>query len=282
MPADQARVSIWDRGFLFGDSVYEVMRIYAGRVWLEESHFLRLRRSLASLEMPTVDIERLAARVHKTVQASEVGDGTVYLQITRGCAVPRRHAFPDPPVTPTELVVVRPYDDGLTARKRLNGVSVISIPDQRWGRCDVKSTNLLANVLANEAAHRAGAYEAVLVEPDGQVSEATHSSVLWVRNGRLGGTPEGPGILPGTTRGHILKLAVQERVAFAPDRVTIHELATASEVMLVGTTIEVLPVISIDGAPIADAKPGPITRRLQGALQASIRAWIEGHSSPDS
>jgi D-alanine transaminase len=278
MPADQAKVPIWDRGFLFGDSVYEVLRLYSGRMWLEDAHFLRLRRSLGALEMPAVDLDDLKDRVHRTIRASNVSEGTVYIQITRGVA-PRTHAFPAPPVPPTQLIVVRPYDDGPTAQMRDQGVALISLPDQRWGRCDVKSTNLLANVLANEAAHRAGAYEAVLISDDGLVSEATHSSVLWVRDNRLGGTPEGPAILPGTTRGHILKLAALEGIPFAPGRISLTELATASEILLVGTTIEVLPVIALDGAPIGDGQPGPIARRLQQANQASVRAWLSSRTT---
>ncbi len=110
MPVEQARVPVWDRGFLFGDSVYEVCRIYRGRCWLEAEHFARLRRSLRELEFPPVDLDRLVDRIHRTIAASGIEEGTVYMQITRGVA-PRSHAFPDPPVPPTELIVVRPYDD---------------------------------------------------------------------------------------------------------------------------------------------------------------------------
>src|SRR5262245_50225565 len=110
MPVDQARIPIWDRGFLFGDAVYEVMRVYQGRCWLEESHLGRLRRSLTSMEFPEVDLTELAARTNRTIAASGVREGTAYLHLTRGVA-PRAHAFPDPPVPPTELIVVRTYDD---------------------------------------------------------------------------------------------------------------------------------------------------------------------------
>jgi D-alanine transaminase len=201
MPVEQARVPVWDRGFLFGDSVYEVWRTYRGRCWLEPEHLARLRRSLKEMEFPAVDLERLMDRVHRTVAQSEIKEGTVYVQITRGVA-PRVHVFPDPSVPPTELIVVRPYDDAPTARLRAAGASMISQTDIRWKRCDVKSTNLLGNVLAIEAARRAGCQEAVLVDDDGLVTEATHSSLIWVRDGRLEGTPEGHEILPGMTRQH--------------------------------------------------------------------------------
>lgn len=274
MPADEARVPIWDRGFLFGDAVYEVYRLYDGRCWIETSHTARLRRSLAELEFPPVDFERLEDRSQRTIEASGVKEGILYIQITRGVA-PRTHAFPNPPVPPTELIVVRPYDDGPTAKLRETGVAVKSEPDQRWGRCDCKTVNLLGNVLANEAAVRQGAHEAVLYKADGTVTEATHSSLLWVRDGRLQATPEGHEILPGTTRSWALKLAEREGIPFDATTVRLDELARCDEVLLAGTTIEVLPVVQLDGKPIANGQPGPITRRLQNAFGRSLRQWLE-------
>jgi D-alanine transaminase len=220
-----------------------------------------------------VDLDRLAERVRRTASASGIEEGTVYIQLTRGVA-PRLHAFPDPPLPATELIVVRPYDDGPTAVLRESGVAAISQPDQRWGRCDIKTTNLLANVLANQAAHAAGAYEAVLVNRDGLVTEATHSSLLWVRGGRLEGTPEGPAILPGTTRKEVLRLAAREAIPFAEAEITLEELLGVEELFLAGTTIEVLPVVRVDEVPIADGRPGPITARLQAAFRRAIDAWL--------
>ena len=274
MPADRARVPIWDRGFLFGDSVYEVFRLYGGRLWLEAEHDARLERSLLEMEFPPIDLGRLAGRIEATIDASGILEGTVYIHVTRGVA-PRLHAFPGPEVEPTELIVVRPYDDAATARLRETGVATITAPDLRWKRCDVKSTNLLANVLANEAAHRSGAYEALLVQPDGRVTEATHSSVLWVRDGRLEGTPEGPGILPGTTRGLILRLAEEAGIPFAEAEITLPELLEADEVLLAGTTIEVLPVVRIDEAIVSGGRPGPIAGRLQDGYRRAVARWLE-------
>jgi D-alanine transaminase len=272
MPVEQARVPVWDRGFLFGDSVYEVWRTYGGRCWLEPEHLARLRRSLKELEFPQVDLERLMDRLHRTLAASGIKEGTVYVQITRGVA-PRAHAFPDPSVPPTELIVVRPYDDTATAQLREFGASMISHPDLRWKRCDVKSTNLLGNVLALETARRAGCQEAVLVDSAGFVTEATHSSLLWVRNGRLEGTPEGHEILPGMTRQHVLRLAVGARIPFEATRITLPDLFAAEEVILFGTTIEVLPVVRIDDRKIGEGRPGPIARRLGTALHQELAGW---------
>ncbi|HEU5118009.1 MAG TPA: aminotransferase class IV, partial [Isosphaeraceae bacterium] len=223
---EDAKVSIWDRGFLFGDAVYEVCRIYQGRCWLEDEHMARLKRSLREMRIEGLDIDRLYRRMHDTISRSGIEEGTIYVQITRGVA-PRLHAFPDPRVPPTELIVVRPYDDSRTAEKRASGVSVVSRPELRWGRCDVKSTNLLANVVAYQEAAEQGGTEAVLVKPDGTVTEASHSSLLWVRDGQLEGTPEGPGILPGTTRLGVLRLAEAARVPFREITISLQELKHA-------------------------------------------------------
>jgi D-alanine transaminase len=274
MPVDQARVPIWDRGFLFGDSVYEVFRLYQGCCWLEDEHLARLRRSLAAIEITMPDLDdQFVARLHRTISTSGIQEGTAYVQITRG-VFPRVHAFPTPPVPPTELIVVRAYDDEPVARLREEGVGAISRPDLRWKLCDLKTTNLLPNLLANEAAHRAGCYEAILVDDSGLVTEGTHTSVLWVRDGRLEGTPEGHGILPGTTRQLIIRLCDEVGIPFAATQVTLRDLIEADEVMLVGTSTEVLSIVRIDDQVVADGTPGPLSRRLQAAYRAAVERWL--------
>ena len=274
LPADEATVPIWDRGFLFGDSVYEVLRLYAGRCFIEADHRERLARSLREMRFAGVDLDALWSRMHATIGRSGVAEATVYIQVTRGVA-PRKHAFPGPGVPPTELIVVKPYDDAETARHRQVGVPVVTYEDIRWRRCDVKSTNLLANVLANEAAHEAGGYEAILVGPGDEVSEATHSSLLWARGGRLEATPEGPGILPGTTRREVVRIAEAAGIPFDEATITLQELGSVDELILTGTTVEVMPVAAVDGRPVGDGRPGPITRRLQSGFRASISRLIE-------
>jgi D-alanine transaminase len=225
------------------------------------------------MEFPEVDLDRLLDRIRRTIDTSNVKEGTAYIHITRGVA-PRAHAYPKPPVPPTELIVVRPYDDGPTAAKREAGVGVVSRPDLRWKRCDVKSSNLLANVVALESANRAGAYEALLVDHDGLVTEATHSSVLWVRNGRLEATPNDANILPGMTRFLTQMLAESVEIPFAEAQVTLDEFLKVDEAILAGTTIEVLPIIQVDGQPIGDGRPGPITRKLQAAYKLAVEMWL--------
>jgi D-alanine transaminase len=273
MPVDQARIPVWDRGFLFGDAVYEVFRLYQGRCWLETEHVARLRRSLAAIEIDAGDLDTLMERVRRTIEASGIKEGTAYVHITRGVS-PRAHAFPSPAVPPTELIVIRPYDDTTLARLRVQGVDAISHLDQRWKLCDLKTTNLLPNVLANEAAHRAGCFEAILVDEHGVVSEATHTSVIWVRDGRLEGTPEGHGILPGTTRQLILRLCNAREIPFSPTRVTLSELIAADEVILVGTTCEVLSIVKIDGRGVGEGVPGPISVALQAAYRDAVERWL--------
>jgi D-alanine transaminase len=274
VPIERAFIPVWDRGFLFGDSVYEVFRMYGARRWLEAEHLARLKRSLKELEFPEIDLHRLVERMDRIVAQSGVREGTVYVQVTRGVA-PRAHAFPVPPVPPTEVIVVRPYDDGPAAALRQSGARMISQPDIRWKRCDIKSTNLLANVLASEAARRAGCHEAVLVDSEGFVTEATHSSLLWVRRGgRLEGTPEGHEILPGMTRGLVLRLLEPTEISFVSTRVTLSELKGASEVILVGTTYEVLPVIEIDGSTIGVGAAGPLAQRLGNLYRLEVDRWL--------
>ncbi|WP_250847193.1 aminotransferase class IV [Aquisphaera insulae] len=273
MPVEEAKVSVWDRGFVFGDAVYEVFRMYRGRCFLEAEHLARLARSLKELKFPGCDLDRLMDRVRATIAASGILEGTLYVQITRGVA-PRSHPFPSPPVPPTEVIIVRPYDDRPTQAAREAGVRLISLPDLRWKRCDIKSTNLLANVLAIEEAHRAGAFEAVLVDDAGLVTEATHSSILWVRDGILEGTPEGNEILPGMTRKLVLHLTESLGIPFRGTHVRLEELKGADEVILVATTSEVVPVTRIDDAAIGSGSPGPVAKRLHGAYEAAVEAWL--------
>ena len=283
MPIEEAKVPVWDRGFIFGDAIYEVFRLFEGRLWLEAEHVDRLRRSLAEMEFPPVDLDTADATGSAgRSPTSEVTEArTAYIQVTRGVA-PRAHAFPDPPVPPTELIIIKAYDDTATARApREAGVSVISHPDLRWGRCDVKSTNLLGNVLALEHAKRAGAYEAILVDRDGLVTEATHSSVLWVRDGRLEGTPRaGPRSFPGRS-------GTSSRSALTPDaghpvrRDSRHARRVgraATRSCCSGRRSRVLPVVSIVGqSRRRRASPG---RSAGGSRRRIRRSGSRRHGSP--
>ncbi len=178
---------------------------------MEREHFDRLARSLAAIRIGGVDVDRLRRRMHETIAAGGFGECVVYLQVSRGSAYPRKHAFPKAAV-PLELLWVDEYDDARTAQLREHGAGVITQPDMRWHRCDIKSTNLLANVLTNQAAAEAGAAEAILYLPDGTLTEASHSSFFWVTEGSLCTTPHDANILPGITRTVVLRLAERARV----------------------------------------------------------------------
>jgi D-alanine transaminase len=273
LPLDEVRIPALDRGFLFGDAVYEVLRVYHGKPWLEREHFDRLARSLAAIRIGGVDVERLRRRMHETIDAGGFGECVVYLQVTRGAAFPRRHAFPAS-VLPLELLWVEEYDDTKYARLRETGTGVVTYPDQRWHRCGIKSTNLLANVLANQAANEAGAAEALLYLPDGTLTEASHSSFFWVQGGGLCTTPHDANILPGITRTMVLRLTERARVPVRECYLKRDGLAGVDELFLTGTTSEVLPVTRVDGRPVGGGAPGPVTRKLQAAHAEAVREFL--------
>jgi D-alanine transaminase len=273
MPLAQARVSVLDRGFLFGDGVYEVLRVYGGRPWLADEHFARLGRSLEAIRIAGVDLERLRRWMAQTIAAGPFREALVYIQVTRGQA-PRGHAFPAG-VRPLELLWVQeigdPYDG-----KRDAGVAVTLQPDLRWARCDIKSVNLLGNVLALQAARETGCAEAILVRADGSLSEGSHTSLFGVRGGTLITAPNGPEILPGVTRKLVLDFAGRLGIPVQERALHRDELGGVDELFLSGTTAEVLPVVSVDGRPVRDGKPGPVTRRFQQAYNEAVQKFLSG------
>jgi D-alanine transaminase len=273
MPLTEAKVPVLDRAFLFGDAIYEVLRVYSGKPWLEAEHFARLARSLDAVRITGVDVERLRRRSRETLAASKVAEALIYLQVTRGVA-PRAHAFPTG-VAPTELIWISEFSDTY-APDRENGCAVHLFPDVRWERCDIKSVNLLANVLANQAAKEAGCLEAVLYLPDGTITEASHSSFCWVRNGTLHGTPNSHAILPGTTRGSVAGLAARAGVLFVEASLHRDELGAVDELLMTGTGLEVMPVVRVDSIKVRDGRPGPVTRRLQQVYRDAVRAFVAG------
>jgi D-alanine transaminase len=272
LPLAEVRISALDRGFLFGDAVYEVMRVYRGRAWLADEHFARLARSLGAVRLGGIDLARLRRRMLDTIAAGPFREATVYVQITRGAA-PRSHAFPAT-ATPLEFLFVQEFNDPYREARRA-GAAVILQPDVRWDRCDVKSTNLLGNVLAMQAAKEAGCLEAILYLPDGGLTEGTHSNLWGVRDGRLITAANGPAILPGVTRGLLLDLARRRGIPFEERMLRRDELGQVAELFMSGTTAEVLPVVRVEGRPVGTGEPGPVTRRLQEAYGEAVRVFLE-------
>jgi D-alanine transaminase len=272
MPLEEVTISPLDRGFLFGDAVYEVLRVYQGKPWLEEEHFGRLARSLEEIRISGVDMERLRRRMHETIRAGGFREAVVYLQVTRGAA-PRKHSFPQG-VAPLELLWVQEYLHTYDEPCR-TGCRVITFPDLRWRRCDIKSTNLLGNVLANQASSEAACSEALLYLPDGTLTEASHSTFFAVSNDQLHTTPLQANVLPSITRGYTLKLARQAGIEVVERNLRRTELDEMDELFLVGTTCEILPIVTVDGRPVKDGKPGPLTRRLQEIYTQKVQAFLK-------
>ncbi|MEZ6065407.1 MAG: D-amino acid aminotransferase [Planctomycetaceae bacterium] len=264
LPLDEVRVSVMDRSFLFGDAVYEAIRVYAGRPFLLAEHLDRLRRSLEKLRIDA-DVDRFAERLHTTLQHSGVQEGLIYMHISRGAAAVRTHYFPIASTTPNELIFVKeltrePYGD-LHAR----GARVITYPDVRWKRCDIKSANLLGNVLASQAAVDAGCDEAILVADDGSITEGSHTSLFGVDDGAIITAPLEANVLPGITRSLVVRLAQEAGIEVREWMIDRDTITRLDEVFITGTTVDVLSVVEIDGETVGNGKPGPVTQRLRAA-----------------
>jgi len=262
-----ARVPVDDRGFLFGDGVYEVTRAVNGQLFAWERHLRRLARGLEALSIVLPDVRLLEVSEHLLEEnALATGDATVYLQITRGVAE-RRHHFPPPGTAPTVFLsasrLVVP--DELRAR----GAAAITTADLRWERCDLKTVNLLPNVLAKQQAVAAGAFEALLVR-DGIVTEGASSNLFAVIAGKLHTHPPTHRILAGITREVVLELAAELAIPVVLEPITRAALSTASEVMITATTADVMPVVSVDGSRVGDGRPGGVARRLHAGLRARM------------
>lgn len=273
IPAERAVVSVNDRGFLFGDGIYEVWRVVEGRLFERERHQARLEHGLRELQLGTPDEARperlgeLAARL-LAENGLTGGQGTLYLEITRGAA-PRTHHFPPAGTRPTVYAFARRFVP--PEEQRRDGVAAITAPDVRWSRCDVKTVQLLPNVLASEQAHARGALEALFIR-DGVLTEGTHANAFVVLDGVLRTHPRGPHILPGITRDVVLELARALGIAMREEPVTVDELARADELFVTGTTTDVTPVVRLDDRPVGSGAPGAIARRLYSALCERLAA----------
>jgi len=274
IPKERATISVEDRGFIFGDGIYEVVRVIDGRIFEWGAHAARLARGLSGIRIPldASSIEALKGVCERLVSDNGLADGeaTVYMQVSRGAA-PRTHHFPPPGTRPTVYAsasrFVVPRD------QREAGVRAITFPDFRWLRCDLKTVNLLGAVLARQAATEAGAYEAVLLR-DGIVTEGAATNVFAVVDGVLRTHPLGNLVLPGITRQVLVELMKENGIALVEKPVTQSELLRATEVFLCGTTTDVNPVIALDAKPVGSGTPGPVTRRVQALLDSRLYAAV--------
>jgi D-alanine transaminase len=262
---EEVCISPDDRGFLFADGVYEVLCAFDGHFFKSDAHFARLSRSLDALLIRVPALEALRPAMDELLihNALDQGGAKVYIQITRGAAPSRGHAFPDEPVAPTLYASVVPYTP--PREEWAKGVRAIFVHDIRWSRCDIKSLALLPNILASQRAKEAGAYDAIFVR-EGVITEGSHTSVAVVMDGCLVTHPLTHHILGSVTRDVILDVCREMGIPFQERPVLIEELDRAAELMLLGTTTGVMPVCEVDGRRIGSGQPGPLTLQLQRTL----------------
>lgn len=266
MALADVRVSPLDRAFLFGDAVYEVIPVYAGEPFLLDAHLDRLEHSLREVRIRNPhDRDAWIDLIRGLVQRNGAADAAVYLQVSRGADVSRDHFFPGEHVHPTVFGMVTPISQGTSDQQ---GIKAITRQDQRWGRCDIKSTALLANVLARQEAREAGAGEVILVR-DGQLTEGSASSVIIVESGALVRRPAGPEVLPGTTTDAVFAIARQRGLACRDEPVSVERLRRADEIWIAAATRSIAPVVELDGRPVGNGRPGPVWRVVAAAFDAS-------------
>lgn len=264
-PLRAAAVSVIDRGFQLADSIYEVWAVRGGALYDAEAHMARLWRSLEELQIaPPMREASLWAVIRETMRRNRVTDGVVYVQITRGAPPSRDHVFPAANVRPTLLVTAKNLERSALAQRAESGVSVMSAPETRWARRDIKTTNLLPNVLARQAAKEAGAFEAWFVDDKGFVTEGT-SSTAWIVDaaGHLRTRALSNDLLHGVTRGALLQFARARDLVVVEEPFTIKEAQAAHEAFISSASNPAVGVVSIDGVPVGGGKVGPITRILR-------------------
>lgn len=275
MDADDTQISFDDRGFLFGDAVYEVIRLYDGRPFELDAHLDRLARSQRAIWLEETDRQEFETVIADFCahEGSESADAIIYIEVSRG-ASPRSHAFPMPPVKPTVMLWCRPVQTMPWDQNR-TGIKAITVPDDRWAKCWIKTVNLLPNVLAKEKAHRADCDDALFVR-DGMVIEATSANLFIVSQSTLITAPVTNYILPGITRQVILELAGAMGIPVLLEPFTVETLMASDEVFITGTTSEILPVTVVDHVRLRN-EMGPVARRLLEAFRTRV-----GRSLPDS
>jgi D-alanine transaminase len=269
-PISEARISVDDRGYMFGDGVYEVVRTYGGKPWLLNRHQRRLERSLAEIGIRDFDVDSFEAVIDEGIKRAGNQETLIYYHITRGSTA-RTHAW-DEGLTPNVIFTFRPMPASDKDQGEL-GVSIVTLPDLRWGRCDIKSLNLLANVMAKQQAHEQGAFEAAFVDRGDFITEGTSTSIFFVLDGVLRTHPLANAILPGITRGLILELAnalgfrVEERAVRSKD------LSDVNEAFLTGTTADLTPVVEVNGRRVGGGGAGPITSALLGDYRRIVHEF---------
>ena len=258
LPFEQLGPEFLDRGTFFGDGVYEVLRSYNGRIFAVDDHFTRFERSLAEIQITGVDIQQVRSRVQKAFETAGLANAKIYFHITRGSS-PRDH-LPDPNQKPNFFLTVSELKDN--PKLKAEGVAVSTYADQRWKRCDIKSLNLLPNVLARIDSAKKGCWEAIFVDDKGLITEGAGSAFFGIVNGVLRTSSLKANILPSVTRKYVIKAADNIGLKVVEKSLKVKEAAQADELFLAVTTRDIIPVVKFDGQPIADGKPGKWTNSL--------------------
>ncbi|HLQ24692.1 MAG TPA: D-amino acid aminotransferase [Acidiferrobacterales bacterium] len=275
LPPDQALISPFDRGFIFGDGVYEVIPVYGGRLFRLKQHLQRLENSLNAISLKNpMRAEAWEAVFIRLIKENAGGDLSIYLQITRGVAA-RDHAFPTDTI-PTVFVYAQKlkYPD---QSQLASGVAAITLPDTRWMRCDIKAICLLPNAMMRQRAAEEGAAEAILIR-DHFITEGAASNVFIVSRGRLITPPKGQFILPGVTRDLVLELASASNVACIEQAINETEFFSADEIWMTSSTKEILPITRVDGKAVGAGKPGPLHARMYALYQEYKQAFRAGRA----
>ena len=268
IPKNEVRIDPDDRGFLFADGAYEVIRCYRGKQFKANEHIARLNRSLDFLRInlpQEVNFQEIGSRLIAQNKLQDE-DANIYIQVTRGSAL-RKHAFPDEDIIPTLYVGVSSFQRPVEKQKQ--GVKVILVPDNRWARCDIKSISLLPNVLASQRAKEQNAEEAIFVRDD-VVMEGAHSSFCGIFDNCLTTAPKSNYILPGITREIVLELCRALNINVDESPISVEGLKEADELMLLSTSLEVTPVVQVDDWKVGSGGPGSVTRKLQQAFEALV------------
>jgi D-alanine transaminase len=264
VPHGEAMVHIEDRGYQLADAVYEVWAVFGGKLGDPEGHFARLERSLGELRIPMpMSRAALTLVLREAIRRNRVSEGLIYLQVSRGVA-PRVHAFPTEPVSPAVVMTVSRVDRAADEARAAKGVAVVTTPENRWGRCDIKTVGLLPNALAKQQAREAGAIEAWYVDDLGLVTEGA-SSNAWIldQDGILRTRDTNANILRGVTRLSLIDVARDAGLKVEERPFTPQEAVEATEAFITGAGTLVLPVIKVDGKPVGDGKVGPVAMRLR-------------------
>jgi D-alanine transaminase len=262
LPLNEAKISVMDRGFLFGDGIYEVIPAYRGKLFRFQEHMERLENSLNNIRLANPYSREQWLEI-LTALLSSSGDQYIYLQVTRGVAPKRDHAFPEK----AEPTVFAMCSNIVPFEGRDSGVKAMSLDDSRWELCHVKATTLLANILLRQQAVEQGCAEAVLVK-EGYVTEGAASNIFAVIDGVLITPPKSSEILPGITRDVILEIARENHIPYSEEVISLEALKTASEIWLTSSTREIIPVVEFDDQKVSGGKPGPVWRNMNRLFQA--------------